>query len=222
MVDISTPLSFPGSFPGDGCGNISLHDLFTPEAVAEERRAVRHRIRTVVVTGGSAGVGRATARAFARDGAEVAVIARGEQRLAATKAELEAFGVKCVAISADVADAAAVEAAAEQVENELGPIDVWVNNAMATVFARPRRGRGSPGRFRVRGPGLHRVAALPGRRIPGAHHDGADARAEHAQFGWSRNTMGKRRSPFRDFPARGGRERDRVGIAAPPSGADRV
>jgi NAD(P)-dependent dehydrogenase (short-subunit alcohol dehydrogenase family) len=128
-------LSFPGSFPGDGCGNISLHDLFTPEAVAEERRAVRHRIRTVVVTGGSAGVGRATARAFARDGAEVAVIARGEQRLAATKAELEAFGVKCVAISADVADAAAVEAAAEQVENELGPIDVWVNNAMATVFA---------------------------------------------------------------------------------------
>jgi len=87
------------------------------------------------VTGGSAGVGRATARAFARQGLQVAVIARGEERLAATKAELEALGVKCVAISADVADAAAVEAAAEQVERELGPIDVWVNNAMATVFS---------------------------------------------------------------------------------------
>jgi NAD(P)-dependent dehydrogenase (short-subunit alcohol dehydrogenase family) len=96
---------------------------------------VRHTHRIAVVTGGSAGVGRAIARAFARDGLHVAVIARGEDRLAATKAELEALGVKCVAISADVADAAAVEAAADRIENELGPIDVWVNNAMATVFA---------------------------------------------------------------------------------------
>ncbi|HWJ32380.1 MAG TPA: SDR family oxidoreductase [Gaiellaceae bacterium] len=88
-----------------------------------------------VVTGGSAGVGRATARAFARDGLHVAVIARGTDRLAATKGELEALGVKCVAVSADVADAAAVETAAEQIEHELGPIDVWVNNAMATVFS---------------------------------------------------------------------------------------
>jgi NAD(P)-dependent dehydrogenase (short-subunit alcohol dehydrogenase family) len=92
-------------------------------------------VRIAVVTGGSAGVGRATARAFARDGFDVAVIARGEGRLAATKSELEAVGVRCVAVSADVADAAAVDAAAEQVERELGPIDVWVNNAMATVFA---------------------------------------------------------------------------------------
>ena len=94
-----------------------------------------HRHRIAVVTGGTAGVGRATARAFARDGLHVAVIARGEDRLAVTKAELEALGVKCTAISADVADAAAVEAAADRIENELGPIDVWVNNAMATVFA---------------------------------------------------------------------------------------
>jgi NAD(P)-dependent dehydrogenase (short-subunit alcohol dehydrogenase family) len=94
-----------------------------------------HRHRIAVVTGGTAGVGRATARAFARDGLHVAVIARGEDRLAATNAELEALGVKCIAISADVADASAVEAAADRVENELGPIDVWVNNAMATVFA---------------------------------------------------------------------------------------
>jgi NAD(P)-dependent dehydrogenase (short-subunit alcohol dehydrogenase family) len=96
---------------------------------------VQHTPQIAVVTGGSAGVGRATARAFARGGRHVAVLARGEDRLAATKEELEAFGVKCVAVSADVADAAAVEAAAEQIEHELGPIDVWVNNAMATVFS---------------------------------------------------------------------------------------
>ena len=89
----------------------------------------------VVVTGGTAGVGRATARAFARDGADVAVIARGERRLAATKSELESLGAKCLAVSADVADETAVEEAAEHIEAELGPIDVWVNNAMATVFA---------------------------------------------------------------------------------------
>jgi short-subunit dehydrogenase len=63
------------------------------------------------------------------------VIARGEDRLAATQRELEALGVRCLTISADIADAAAVEAAADRVESELGPIDVWVNNAMATVFA---------------------------------------------------------------------------------------
>ena len=91
--------------------------------------------RIAVITGGSAGVGRAAARAFAREGTSVAVIARGEARLAATKAELESLGVRCVTISADVADADAVESAAARIEHELGPIDVWVNNAMATVFA---------------------------------------------------------------------------------------
>ena len=91
--------------------------------------------RIAVITGGSAGVGRAAARAFAREGTNVAVIARGEARLAATKAELESLGVRCVTISADVADADAVESAAALIEHELGPIDVWVNNAMATVFA---------------------------------------------------------------------------------------
>jgi NAD(P)-dependent dehydrogenase (short-subunit alcohol dehydrogenase family) len=92
-------------------------------------------MRIAVVTGGSAGVGRATARALARDGFDVAVIARGTDRLAATRAELESLGARCLAISADVADAGAVDAAADPVETELGPIDVWVNNAMATVFA---------------------------------------------------------------------------------------
>ncbi|HEX5450123.1 MAG TPA: SDR family oxidoreductase [Gaiellaceae bacterium] len=89
----------------------------------------------VVITGGSAGVGRAAARAFGRDGARVAVIARGSERLDDTVGELTALGAQGIAIEADVADADAVEAAAARVEAELGPIDVWVNNAMTTVFA---------------------------------------------------------------------------------------
>ena len=91
--------------------------------------------RVVVVTGGTAGVGRATAVRFAKEGASVALLARGEERLEAAKRELEAHGVRAVAHAVDVADAGAVEAAADRVERELGPIDVWVNNAMATVFA---------------------------------------------------------------------------------------
>jgi NAD(P)-dependent dehydrogenase (short-subunit alcohol dehydrogenase family) len=89
----------------------------------------------VVVTGGTAGVGRAVARRFAREGAAVAVIARGRERLDATVAELEKLGARALAVQADVADAEAVEAAAERVERELGPISVWVNNAMASVFS---------------------------------------------------------------------------------------
>ncbi|MFC3608182.1 SDR family oxidoreductase [Stutzerimonas tarimensis] len=89
---------------------------------------------TVVVTGGTAGVGRASALAFARQGYRVAVIARGQQGLDDTCAELEAIGVKALGIAADVADADAVEQAAERIEDELGPIAVWVNSAMATVF----------------------------------------------------------------------------------------
>jgi NAD(P)-dependent dehydrogenase (short-subunit alcohol dehydrogenase family) len=89
----------------------------------------------VAITGASAGVGRATALAFAREGASVGLIARGEGRLESARVELEREGSKAVAVSADVADPEAVEAAAERIEAELGPIDVWVNNAMATVFA---------------------------------------------------------------------------------------
>jgi NAD(P)-dependent dehydrogenase (short-subunit alcohol dehydrogenase family) len=91
--------------------------------------------RVVVVTGASAGVGRATALRFARDGDTVALLARGEERLETAGREVERLGGRALAISVDVADAAGVEAAAERVERELGPIDVWVNNAMATVFA---------------------------------------------------------------------------------------
>jgi short-subunit dehydrogenase len=92
--------------------------------------------RVVVVTGGTAGIGRATAREFAREGASVAVIAREENRLAATVEELRAAGVAALGIQADVADMRQVEDAAARIERELGPIDVWVNNAMVTVFAR--------------------------------------------------------------------------------------
>ena len=92
------------------------------------------REQTAVICGGTAGVGRATAHAFAQAGFRVAVIARGEQGLADTREELEAAGAKVLAISADVADAEAVDHAAERIEAELGPIEVWVNAAMATVF----------------------------------------------------------------------------------------
>src|SRR5436309_7131501 len=89
----------------------------------------------VAVTGASAGVGRATARAFARKGADVGLIARGRERLDSAKREVEELGRRASVVEADVADAAQVEAAAQQIEDELGPIDVWVNNAIATVFA---------------------------------------------------------------------------------------
>jgi NAD(P)-dependent dehydrogenase (short-subunit alcohol dehydrogenase family) len=91
--------------------------------------------RVVVVTGASAGVGRAAARAFAANGDDVAVIARGAEGLEAAAAEVREAGRRSVAIPLDVADAEAVEDAAERVEQELGPIDVWVNNAMVTIFS---------------------------------------------------------------------------------------
>ena len=91
--------------------------------------------RVVVVTGGTAGVGRAAAEEFARRGDAVAVLARGQERLDATSEAVSEQGARCLAIPVDVADAGAVEAAAERVEAELGPIDVWVNNAMTSVFS---------------------------------------------------------------------------------------
>lgn len=91
--------------------------------------------KVAVVTGSSAGVGRAIARAFAEDGYDIGLLARGEERLRQAEAELAGLGIRACGVSADVADAHAVEAAAARITETLGPIDVWVNNAMATIFA---------------------------------------------------------------------------------------
>ncbi len=91
--------------------------------------------KIVVITGAGAGVGRAAATEFARNGCDVALLSRDPDRLQQAAEDLRRFGVRALPIPTDVADASAVDAAADQVERELGPIDVWVNVAMATVFA---------------------------------------------------------------------------------------
>jgi NAD(P)-dependent dehydrogenase (short-subunit alcohol dehydrogenase family) len=88
-----------------------------------------------VITGASAGVGRATARAFAERGADVALLSRGNDGLDIAAKEAEQAGRRALPVLIDVADWRQVEAAAERIERELGPIDVWVNNAMTSVFA---------------------------------------------------------------------------------------
>ena len=93
------------------------------------------RDEVVVITGASAGLGRATAREFGRHGAKVALIARGIEGLEAAKREIEIAGGSAMALPLDVADANAIEDAAVAIEDELGPIDIWVNNAMASVFS---------------------------------------------------------------------------------------
>src|SRR5436309_2826223 len=89
----------------------------------------------VVITGASAGVGRATVREFARHGALIGLVARGRDGLEAAKKEVEELGGRALVLPCDVADTAAVDAAADQVEHELGPIDIWINNAMVSVFS---------------------------------------------------------------------------------------
>jgi NAD(P)-dependent dehydrogenase (short-subunit alcohol dehydrogenase family) len=91
--------------------------------------------KIAVVTGASAGVGRATARLFAQRGFNVALLARGEAGLQAAAGEVEAAGGRALAVPTDVASFDDVDHAAARVEDELGPIDVWVNDAMTTVFA---------------------------------------------------------------------------------------
>src|ERR687886_2390597 len=89
----------------------------------------------VVITGASAGVGRATARAFAREGAQIGLLARGRDGLEGARRDVEESGGRALVLPADVSDADAVESAAETVEREFGPIDVWINNAMVSVFS---------------------------------------------------------------------------------------
>lgn len=94
---------------------------------------LRHEV--VVITGASAGVGRATVREFARHGAWIGLIARGRDGLEGARREVESGGGKALVLPADVADAAQVEKAAAQAEARLGPIDIWVNDAMTSVFS---------------------------------------------------------------------------------------
>jgi short-subunit dehydrogenase len=93
------------------------------------------RGKVVVITGASAGVGRAAAREFARRGCDVALLARNAEALDNARAEVESRGRRALAIPLDMSDADAVESAAFTIESQLGPIDVWVNNAMTTVFS---------------------------------------------------------------------------------------
>src|SRR5437588_11886479 len=88
------------------------------------REVAKHEV--IAITGASAGVGRATVREFAKHGAWIGLIARGTDGLEAARREVEAAGGRALALAVDVADAAQMEAAAQQVEDELGPSDIWV------------------------------------------------------------------------------------------------
>jgi NAD(P)-dependent dehydrogenase (short-subunit alcohol dehydrogenase family) len=89
----------------------------------------------VMITGAAAGIGRATAQAFAKRGAHIGLLARGREGLEGAKRDVEKLGGRGLILVADVADDKAVEAAAEKLENEFGPIDIWINDAMASVFS---------------------------------------------------------------------------------------
>jgi GH15 family glucan-1,4-alpha-glucosidase/NAD(P)-dependent dehydrogenase (short-subunit alcohol dehydrogenase family) len=123
---------YPDGAAGTGPGARGLPPGDKPRARGP---AMSARPQVVVVTGASAGVGRAVAHRFARAGARLGLIARDEAALEEVRREVETLGVEAVCAPADVADAQAVFEAAERIEQALGPIDVWVNDAMATVFS---------------------------------------------------------------------------------------
>ena len=107
----------------------------TQRAGKKRNSAAESKPEVVVITGASAGVGRATAHAFAKRGAHIGLVARGTEGLEVARAEVESLGGRAVAAPADVANAEQLEKAAATIEKELGPIDIWINNAMTTVFA---------------------------------------------------------------------------------------
>src|SRR6266699_2219957 len=96
---------------------------------------MKEKAKVVMITGASAGVGRATVRAFAQRGACVGLIARGTDGLEAARVDVEKLGGKALIFAVDVADAKKIEEAAARVEEEFGPIDIWINNAMVSVFS---------------------------------------------------------------------------------------
>ncbi len=104
-----------------------------------EQQKSKHKLplkrEVVVITGASAGLGRAIAREFAREGAKIGLLARGKDGLEGAKQDVESLGGEAIYLEVDVSDPSQVEAAAEQVEAHFGPIDVWVNNAMNSVFS---------------------------------------------------------------------------------------
>jgi NAD(P)-dependent dehydrogenase (short-subunit alcohol dehydrogenase family) len=122
----------------DQCGRVadsrSAHSGPSGSHAESEVHMEVAELDVVVVTGASAGVGRACARAFGERGAAVGLIARGRDGLEAARREIEAAGGRAIVLVADVVDADQVEAAAARVEAEFGPIDVWVNDAMVTIF----------------------------------------------------------------------------------------
>jgi NAD(P)-dependent dehydrogenase (short-subunit alcohol dehydrogenase family) len=96
---------------------------------------VKRSPRLVVITGASGGIGRASARMFAENGDRLALLARGTTGLAGAEQEVRERGAQVMTISVDVADHEALEGAADRIEREMGPIDVWVNSAFTSVFA---------------------------------------------------------------------------------------
>ena len=97
--------------------------------------ADRQKSEVVVVTGASAGLGRAIVRAFARQGARIGLVSRNQERLEEAKKEVESLGGQGLVLPTDVSEDERVEAVAEAVEKHFGPLDVWVNNAMVSVFS---------------------------------------------------------------------------------------
>jgi NAD(P)-dependent dehydrogenase (short-subunit alcohol dehydrogenase family) len=100
-----------------------------------QRNGMREKSKVVVITGASAGVGRATVREFAKYGASIGLLARDRDRLESARREVEELGGRALVLPTDVADSDQVEAAALQVEEAFGPIDVWVNVAMVSVLS---------------------------------------------------------------------------------------